>query len=85
MKLPRFLFVQSCDHKKQVHARKRQIFELGEDLFGLPHQSYTQLDQTERELDYLSQLYDLYTAVLETIGRWGTERLGPKARVVADF
>lgn len=31
--------------------------------------SYTQLDQTEKELDYLSQLYDLYTAVLETIGR----------------
>ncbi|CAK9086371.1 Dynein gamma chain [Durusdinium trenchii] len=53
-----------------VHARKRQIFGLGEDLFGLPHQSYTQLDQTEKELDYLSQLYDLYTAVLETIGRW---------------
>ncbi|CAJ1348612.1 unnamed protein product [Effrenium voratum] len=26
--------------------------------------------QSERELDYLSQLYDLYTAVLETIGKW---------------
>eukprot|EP00913_Durusdinium_trenchii_P005594 g5213.t1 len=62
--------LKRCKEEFEVHARKRQIFGLGEDLFGLPHQSYTQLDQTEKELDYLSQLYDLYTAVLETIGRW---------------
>eukprot|EP00434_Breviolum_minutum_P029943 symbB.v1.2.026477.t1/scaffold2649.1/size74057/9 len=59
-----------CKEEYEVHDRKRQIFGLGEDLFGLPHQTYTQLDQTEKELDYLSQLYGLYTAVLETIGRW---------------
>lgn len=62
--------LKRCKEEYEVHDRKRQIFGLGEDLFGLPHQSYTQLDQTEKELDYLSQLYGLYTAVLETIGRW---------------
>eukprot|EP00435_Cladocopium_sp_Y103_P050475 s450_g15.t1 len=62
--------VGRCKEEYEVHDRKRQIFGLGEDLFGLPHQTYTQLDQTEKELDYLSQLYGLYTAVLETIGRW---------------
>lgn len=62
--------LKRCKEEYEVHDRKRQIFGLGEDLFGLPHQTYTQLDQTEKELDYLSQLYGLYTAVLETIGRW---------------
>ncbi|CAE7456958.1 ODA2 [Symbiodinium sp. CCMP2592] len=62
--------LKRCKEEYEVHGRKRQIFALGEDLFGLPHQTYPQLDQTEKELDYLSQLYDLYTAVLETIGRW---------------
>eukprot|EP00930_Biecheleria_cincta_P100463 TRINITY_DN920_c0_g1_i2.p1 TRINITY_DN920_c0_g1~~TRINITY_DN920_c0_g1_i2.p1 ORF type:complete len:4610 (-),score=1017.36 TRINITY_DN920_c0_g1_i2:106-13935(-) len=54
----------------EVHGRKQEIFALGEDLFGLPHQRYVQLSQTEQELAYLSQLYELYTAVLDTIGTW---------------
>eukprot|EP00929_Paragymnodinium_shiwhaense_P087549 TRINITY_DN476_c0_g6_i1.p1 TRINITY_DN476_c0_g6~~TRINITY_DN476_c0_g6_i1.p1 ORF type:complete len:3651 (-),score=1240.57 TRINITY_DN476_c0_g6_i1:538-10725(-) len=54
----------------EVRARKQEIYYLGEDLFGLPHQQYPQLDKTRQELSYLSQLYDLYVAVLETIKEW---------------
>jgi dynein heavy chain len=53
-----------------VRARKQDIYYLGEDLFGLPHQQYPKLDLTKQELGYLSQLYDLYVAVLETIKEW---------------
>jgi dynein heavy chain len=50
-----------------VHSRKQHIYFTGEDLLGLPHQQYPKLDQTKQELHYLSTLYDLYVAVLETI------------------
>ncbi|CAD7937234.1 unnamed protein product [Amoebophrya sp. A120] len=53
-----------------IRNRKRQIYRLGEDLFGLPHQQYPQLEKTESELAYLSQLYDLYVVVLDTIRDW---------------
>lgn len=53
-----------------VRKRRRAIYLLGEDLFGLPHQQYPALDRTESELGYLAQLYDLYVAVIETIGEW---------------
>eukprot|EP00927_Polykrikos_kofoidii_P046386 TRINITY_DN40623_c0_g2_i1.p1 TRINITY_DN40623_c0_g2~~TRINITY_DN40623_c0_g2_i1.p1 ORF type:complete len:3637 (-),score=783.39 TRINITY_DN40623_c0_g2_i1:390-10571(-) len=53
-----------------VRARKQEIYYLGEDLFGLPHQQYPNLDTTKEELGYLSQLYDLYVAVLQTITDW---------------
>jgi dynein heavy chain len=54
----------------QVRARKQVIYYLGEDLFGLPHQQYPQMDKTQSELNYLGQLYDLYVVVLETIKEW---------------
>jgi dynein heavy chain len=53
-----------------VRGRKQVIYLIGEDLFGLPHQQYPKLDLTKQELGYLSQLYDLYVAVLETIKEW---------------
>eukprot|EP00392_Amoebophrya_sp_AT5.2_P000469 g470.t1 len=53
-----------------IRQRKRQIYRLGEDLFGLPHQQYPALDKTASELSYLSQLYDLYVVVLDTIKEW---------------
>ncbi|CAE8616980.1 unnamed protein product [Polarella glacialis] len=62
--------LKRCKEEYEVHGRKQEIFALGENLFGLPHQRYVQLDQTEKELSYLSQLYELYTAVLDTIGAW---------------
>ena len=54
----------------EVRGRKQEIYYQGEDLFGLPHQQYPQLDQTKKELGYLAQLYDLYVAVLDTIKEW---------------
>jgi dynein heavy chain len=54
----------------EVRARRQEIYYLGEDLFGLPHQQYPQLELTKKELGYLAQLYDLYVAVVETIAEW---------------
>eukprot|EP00397_Hematodinium_sp_SG-2012_P000031 GEMP01000031.1.p1 GENE.GEMP01000031.1~~GEMP01000031.1.p1 ORF type:complete len:4639 (+),score=1050.01 GEMP01000031.1:391-14307(+) len=54
----------------EVRERKQNIYYLGEDLFGFPHQQYPQLDSTKKELAYLGQLYELYSAVLETVSRW---------------
>eukprot|EP00439_Symbiodinium_sp_Y106_P035759 s4648_g4.t1 len=54
----------------EVRDRKQEIYYIGEDLFGVPHQRYPALDTTRQELGYLSQLYDLYVAVLETIKDW---------------
>lgn len=54
----------------EVRGRKQEIYYVGEDLFGVPHQQYPTLDQTKQELGYLGQLYDLYVAVLETIKEW---------------
>jgi len=54
----------------EVRNRKQTIYEMGEDLFGLPHQKYPKLDQTKKELGYLSQLYTLYVDVLDTIKEW---------------
>ena len=54
----------------EVRARKQEIYYRGEDLFGLNHQQYPQLEATKKELAYLAQLYDLYTQVLETIKEW---------------
>jgi len=54
----------------EVRSRKQDIYYVGEDLFGVPHQQYPSLDQTKQELFYLATLYDLYVAVLETIKEW---------------
>jgi len=59
-----------CREEYEVHGRKQEIFHLGEDLFGLPHQQYSQLDKTKKELAYLGTLYELYTTVLGTIQEW---------------
>ena len=54
----------------EVRSRKQEMYKLGEDLFGLPNQLYPQLELTKKELGYLSQLYDLYVQVLETMKTW---------------
>jgi dynein heavy chain len=54
----------------EVRKRKQDIYHMGEDLFGLQHQQYPKLDQTKKELGYLSQLYTLYVDVLDTIKEW---------------
>jgi len=53
-----------------IRARKQAIYRLGENLFGLNYQLYPLLDATKEELGFLSQLYDLYVVVLDTIRGW---------------
>jgi dynein heavy chain len=65
--------VERLKHSKEqydIRARKQAIYLIGEDLFGLPHQQYPLLDQTKKELDHCTLLYDLYTDVLNTIATW---------------
>ena len=54
----------------QIRRRKFESYEAGETLFALPHQSYPALDDTRKEIELLEKLYNLYSRVLETIGRW---------------
>lgn len=53
-----------------VRKRKFDINFAGETLFGLPHQSYPELVKTNKEIELLSRLYNLYSQVLETINGW---------------
>jgi len=36
-------------------------------LFGLPHQSYKELEKTDAEIKNLNKLYDLYDIVIKSI------------------
>ena len=50
-------------------SRKRKWVKYcaGETLFGLPVTQYPELEKTEKELEFLNRLYDLYTAVISTV------------------
>src|SRR5690606_25467312 len=47
--------------------RKMKTYSMGEKLFGLKQTEYPELMQIKKELGLLTQLYDLYTAVIVTI------------------
>ncbi|CAG9316033.1 unnamed protein product [Blepharisma stoltei] len=53
-----------------VRERNYEIYYAGEELFGLPHQPYPELEQTKKELGLLTQLYDLYVQVINTVNSW---------------
>ncbi|OEH76364.1 dynein gamma flagellar outer [Cyclospora cayetanensis] len=53
-----------------VRARKQEIYHAGEELFGFPHQTYPELEQTKKELTNLTALYDIYVQVIDTIKDW---------------
>ncbi|OLQ04250.1 Dynein gamma chain, flagellar outer arm [Symbiodinium microadriaticum] len=58
---------EAVERLKRVLAKSfKEEFEV-RDRKQVPHQRYPALDTTRQELGYLSQLYDLYVAVLETI------------------
>jgi dynein heavy chain len=54
----------------QIRERKYISYNAGETLFGLPHQSYPELEKTKKEIDLLDKLYNLYSKVKDTIAKW---------------
>ncbi|MEW5318622.1 MAG: hypothetical protein WDW38_009830 [Sanguina aurantia] len=55
----------------EVRKRKWENYSSGEELFGLPVTRYPELEQTEREIQMLDRLYNLYVTVISTIKGYG--------------
>lgn len=53
-----------------IRKRKYDLYFAGEKLFGLPHVSYPLLTDTQKEIELLDKLYNLYSKVKDTIGKW---------------
>jgi len=53
-----------------IRKRKFDSYNAGEGLFGLPHQSYPELVKTQSQIELLDKLYNLYSKVKDTIGKW---------------
>jgi dynein heavy chain len=53
-----------------IRKRKFDTYSAGETLFGLPHKEYPQLNETEKEIQLLDKLYNLYSKVKDTIAKW---------------
>jgi dynein heavy chain len=51
----------------EVRKRKWTNYASGEELFGLSITQYPELEKTEKEINMLERLYDLYVLVLSTI------------------
>lgn len=56
---------------RQVRKRKWENYSSGEELFGLPVTRYPELEQTEKEIQMLDRLYNLYVTVISTIKGYG--------------
>lgn len=54
----------------QIRERKFTSYNAGESLFGLPHQTYPELEKTKKEIELLDKLYNLYSKVKDTITKW---------------
>lgn len=50
-----------------MRKRKWENYSSGEELFGLPVTLYPELEQTEKEIQMLDRLYNLYVTVITTI------------------
>eukprot|EP00955_Chlamydomonas_euryale_P103513 365498-Chlamydomonas_euryale.AAC.1 len=55
----------------EVKKRKWENYASGEELFGLPITLYPELEQTEKEIQMLDRLYNLYVSVITTIKGYG--------------
>lgn len=53
-----------------IRKRRFDSYNAGETLFGLPNKQYPELENTEKQLKLLEQLYSLYQKVNDTIARW---------------
>lgn len=53
-----------------IRQRKYDSYHAGEALFGLPHQKYPELEQTQKQIELLEKLYNLYSKVKDTIAKW---------------
>jgi dynein heavy chain len=53
-----------------IRKRKFDSYHAGEKLFGLPHQSYPELVETNRQIELLDKLYNLYSKVKDTTTKW---------------
>jgi dynein heavy chain len=53
-----------------IRKRKFDTYHAGETLFGLPHQDYPELSETDKQIQLLDKLYSLYSKVKDTISKW---------------
>jgi len=53
-----------------IRNRKFNSYNSGEALFGLPNQSYPDLERTQKEIELLDKLYNLYSKVKDTMAKW---------------
>ena len=53
-----------------IRKRKFDTYNAGETLFGLPHQEYPELVETDKQIQLLDKLYSLYSKVKDTIAKW---------------
>jgi dynein heavy chain len=57
----------------EVIKKKYDTANAGESLFGLPHQEYAKLVETEDEINLLDKLYGLYQKTQSTFGLWNEQ------------
>jgi dynein heavy chain len=53
-----------------IRKRKYDTYFAGETLYGLPHQQYAELDDIQKKIELLEKLYNLYSKVKDTVGKW---------------
>lgn len=54
----------------QIAKRKYDSYFAGETLFGLAHQNYPALVETQKQIELFDKLYSLYQKVNDAISKW---------------